>query len=165
VLVLLLKFKSELRPETKRTWSKKSKAVPATRHGGAWGDRRYSPSSFLTAALDGGEWSASRPSRALPPEKGPPVHILQEAGWAPEPVWTQRLQDKSSVPVGDRTPVVQSVVRHYTDWATPAPEAHMDSQNISLGTVTGGILPPPSQHPDRVCYLLSYGYRRFFPWV
>jgi hypothetical protein len=29
-----------------------------------------------------GEWSASRPGRALPPGKGPPVPIAQEAGWA-----------------------------------------------------------------------------------
>jgi hypothetical protein len=26
----------------------------------------------LTSAVDGGEWSASLPGRALPPEKGPP---------------------------------------------------------------------------------------------
>jgi hypothetical protein len=71
--------------------------------------------SFLTSALDGGEWSASCPGRALHPGKGPPVPIGQEAGWAPEPVWTQRLDEKSSASVGDRTPVVQSVVRHYTD--------------------------------------------------
>jgi hypothetical protein len=47
------------------------------------------------SALDGGEWSASRPGRALPPGKGPPVPIVQEARWAPEPVWTQRLEEKS----------------------------------------------------------------------
>jgi hypothetical protein len=51
---------------------------------------------------------------ALYPGKGPPIPIEEEAGWAPEPVWTQRLEEKSSVPVGDRTPIVQSVVRHYT---------------------------------------------------
>jgi hypothetical protein len=79
-------------------------SCPATHHGGAWGERRYSSYSFLTSALDGGEWSASRPSRGLPPGKGPPVPIVQEAGWAPEPVWTQGLEEKSSV--GDRTPVV-----------------------------------------------------------
>jgi hypothetical protein len=33
--------------------------------------------SFMTSALDGGEWSASRPGRALPPGKGPPVPIVQ----------------------------------------------------------------------------------------
>jgi hypothetical protein len=59
-----------------------------------WG--RYSSHSFTTSELDGGEWSASRPGRALPLEKGPPVPIVQEAGWAPEPVWTQRLEEKSS---------------------------------------------------------------------
>jgi hypothetical protein len=53
----------------------------------------------------GGEWSASRPGRALPPGKGPPVPIVQEAGWAPEPVWTQRLEEKSFAPAGDRTPI------------------------------------------------------------
>jgi hypothetical protein len=71
----------------------------ATRHGGAWGERRYSSYTFLTSALDGGESSASRPGRALPPGKGPPVPIVQEARWAPEPVWTQRLEEKSSAPV------------------------------------------------------------------
>jgi hypothetical protein len=68
----------------------------------------------------GGEWSASRPNRALPPGKEPPVPIGQEARWASEPVWTQKLEEKSSAPVGDRTPVVQPVVSHYTAWATPA---------------------------------------------
>jgi hypothetical protein len=57
------------------------KGDPATRHGGAWGERRYDSYSFLTSALDGGEWSASRPGRALPPGKGPPVPIVQEAEW------------------------------------------------------------------------------------
>ena len=41
----------------------------------------------MTAALEGGEWSAARPGRTLPPGKDP-VSILQEAEWAPEPVWT-----------------------------------------------------------------------------
>jgi hypothetical protein len=72
------------------------------------GDRRYSSYSFLTSALEVDEWSASRPGRALPP-----VPTVQEAGWAREPVWTQRLE-------GDRTPAVQSIVRHSTDWATAA---------------------------------------------
>jgi hypothetical protein len=84
---------------------------PATRHGGVWGGRRYN-SSFLTTALDGGEWSASRLGCALSPGNGPPVPIAQEAEWAPEPVWTQGLEEKSSASVGDRTPIVQSAVRH-----------------------------------------------------
>jgi hypothetical protein len=57
------------------------------------GERKYSFYSFLTSALDGVEWLASRPGRALPPGKGPPVPTAQEAGWAPEPVWTQSLEE------------------------------------------------------------------------
>jgi hypothetical protein len=68
----------------------------------------YSSYSFTTSALDGGEWSASRLGRALLPGKGPPVPIVQEAGWAPEPVWTQRLEEKSFSPAGDRTPIARS---------------------------------------------------------
>jgi hypothetical protein len=98
-----------------------SKSCPTTRHGGAWGERRYSSYSFSTSALDGGQWSASRPGRALAPGKGPPVAIVQEAGWAPEPVWSQGLEEKSFRLCWrsnlDR-PVVQPVARHYTDWAT-----------------------------------------------
>jgi hypothetical protein len=45
---------------------KKSKAVPTIYHGGTRGERRYSYYSYLTLALDGGEWSASRPGCALP---------------------------------------------------------------------------------------------------
>ena len=41
----------------------------------------------MTAALEGGEWSAARPGRTLPPGNDP-VPILQKAGWAPGPVWT-----------------------------------------------------------------------------
>jgi hypothetical protein len=42
---------------------------------------------FLTSALVGGEWSASRPGRFTPGKKTP-VPIVYEVGWTPEPVWT-----------------------------------------------------------------------------
>jgi hypothetical protein len=76
-------------------------------------EERYSFYSFLISALEGGELSASRPGRSLPPGKGPLEPIVQEAGWAC--VCTQRLEEKFSVSVGDLTSVVQSVVSHYTD--------------------------------------------------
>jgi hypothetical protein len=79
---------------------------------------KYGSYSFSTSAVDGGEWSASRPGRALPPGKGPPVPIVQEDGWAPEPVWTLRLEEKYVRPCRgsnlDR-PIVHTVIRHYTD--------------------------------------------------
>jgi hypothetical protein len=68
----------------------------------------YSFYSFTTSALDGGEWSASRPSCALDPGKVPPVLIVQEAGWTPEPVWTQRLEEKSFASADDRSSIARS---------------------------------------------------------
>ena len=41
----------------------------------------------MTAALEGGEWSAAPPGRTLAPGKDQ-VPIVQEAGWAPGTVWT-----------------------------------------------------------------------------
>jgi hypothetical protein len=74
----------------------------------AHGERRYSSYSFMTSVIDGGERLASRPGRTFPLEKGPPVPIVQEAGWAPEPVWTQRLEQKSFASAWDRTSIARS---------------------------------------------------------
>jgi hypothetical protein len=60
-----------------------------------------------------GEWSESRPGRALPPGKGPPVPIAQEAGWAPKLVWTQRLEGKSFASAGDRNPIARYIASNY----------------------------------------------------
>jgi len=54
----------------------------------------------MTMALERGEGSASRPSRSLPPGKDP-VPIVQEAGWAPGPVWTGA---ENLAPTGIRSP-------------------------------------------------------------
>jgi hypothetical protein len=80
------------------------------------GERRYSSYSFLTSALDGGEWSASR---TLPPGKEPPVPITHWIG-----VW---VGPRAGLDAGARRkilcpcrgsnldrPIVQPVVRHYT---------------------------------------------------
>jgi hypothetical protein len=55
------------------------------------------------------------PRQRFTPGKGPPVPIGQVAGWTSEVVWAQRLEEKSLASTRDPTPVVQSVVRHYTD--------------------------------------------------
>jgi hypothetical protein len=77
-------------------------------------------------------------------DRTPPVTTGQEAGWASELVWTQRLEQKSFASATDRTTVVQSAFRHYTVWVTPA-------------------LPP---HPIHLKYILSFHLRvdlRRFP--
>jgi hypothetical protein len=58
----------------------KRQSIPSTRHGGAWGERRYSSYSFSTSALDGGEWSASRPGRAFTPGERTPGTYCR-GGW------------------------------------------------------------------------------------
>jgi hypothetical protein len=95
------------------------KVVPLCSTEALLGDRWYSFYSFLTSALEGGEWSASCPDRSLPLGKEPPVPIVQEDRWAPELVWMQRLEKKSSASVGNRTLAVQSIVWYYTDCSTP----------------------------------------------
>jgi hypothetical protein len=97
---------------------KVSKVVPLRSIEAHLGDRSYSSYPFLTSALEGVSGQHHAPVALYPPGKEPPVPTVQEAGWAPEPVLTQRLEEKSSGSVGDRTPAVQSVVRHYTNSAT-----------------------------------------------
>jgi hypothetical protein len=56
------------------------KNVKLSRHGGTWGERRYNSYSYLTSALDRGEWSASRPGSALPPGKDPQYPLDRRLG-------------------------------------------------------------------------------------
>jgi len=49
------------------------------------------PHAFFTSALDGSQWSASRPGRFIPREE-PLVPSGQEARWATELVWMPTCQ-------------------------------------------------------------------------
>jgi hypothetical protein len=82
----ILQFISPLpysrKPTTIQGIVKKAKAVPLHTTEALAGERRYSSYSFLTSALDGGEWSASRPCRALPRGKDtPPTRTHCKEGW------------------------------------------------------------------------------------
>jgi hypothetical protein len=48
------------------------------------------------------------PAALHPRGEDPPVPIVQEARWAPEPVWTQRLEEKSLASAGDWTKIALS---------------------------------------------------------
>jgi hypothetical protein len=74
----------------------------APHHGGVLGECRCSSTHPLTSALDGDEWSTSRPS-LFTPGKEPLVPIGEEAGWAPEPFWTRLWREKFPAPAGNRT--------------------------------------------------------------
>jgi hypothetical protein len=94
---------------------KKGKAVPlhAMEALGGRGDSY----SFMTSALDGGEWSASRPGRAFTPgERTPGTHWTR--GWvSPRAGLDTETRGKILCPRRESNPdrpVVQPVVRHYT---------------------------------------------------
>jgi hypothetical protein len=104
-------------------------------HEGACRELMYSSYSYLTSATRW-RWVVSvTPRPRFTPGKGPPVPIGWEAGWASEPVWTQRLEEKSLCPCRgsnlDR-PIVQPVVRHYTAWATAAHSSCVMQTNWNL---------------------------------
>jgi hypothetical protein len=87
----------------------------------AQGVRRYSYYLFLT--------SASSPGRALAPAKGPTtIPIGQEAGWTSEPVWTQRLQEKSFASAGDRTPITQPSTPYSDTRLTELPQFQQEEK-------------------------------------
>jgi hypothetical protein len=80
------------------------------------GERGYSSYSFLTSALEGGGGVVSvTPRKRFTHAKVPPVPILKEAGWSPELVWTQRLEEISSARQRSNPSCVQPPVTHYTD--------------------------------------------------
>ena len=64
----------------------------------------------MNAALEGGELSAARPGHTLLPRKDP-VPIVQEAGWAPGPVWTGGKSRPTGIRSPDRSTRSQSLYR------------------------------------------------------
>jgi hypothetical protein len=101
--------------------SKHSKLTLTTpwRRIGEWG---YSSTHSLTSALDGGEWSASRPGRFTPWERAPGTHWI--GGWAGSGAVLDAVV-KRKIPKPRResnttTPIVQPVAQRYTDWAITA---------------------------------------------
>jgi hypothetical protein len=73
----------------------------------------------LTSALDGEEWSASRPGRFTSRERAPATPWI--GGWVgPRAVVDAMVKRKIPSPHREskpRTPTVQPVSQRYTDWA------------------------------------------------
>jgi hypothetical protein len=95
----------------------------APRHEGVLEKWGCSSTYSLTSALDGGEWSASRPSRFTPRERSLGTHWI--GGWVePRAILDAVVKRKIPSPRREsnpRTPIVQPVAQRYTDWAITAP--------------------------------------------
>jgi hypothetical protein len=87
------------------TGSVKRKAVPQHTYGGAG---MYSSYSFTISALYGGEWSASRPGRALTRERTPGTHWTGDWVGLRAGLDTQVRGKVLFACVGDGTSIVQS---------------------------------------------------------
>jgi hypothetical protein len=94
----------------------------APRHEGVLEEWRYSYTHSLALALDGGDWSASRPSRFTSRERAPGTHWI--GGWVvPRAVLDAVVKRKIPNPPRESNPsdpIVQPVAQRYTDWAITA---------------------------------------------
>ena len=79
----------------------------------------------MTAALEGGEWSAARPRPHFTRGKDP-VPILQVAGWAPGPFWTGGKSRRHRDSMPDRPARSQSLYRR----SYPANSNELQSWNV-----------------------------------
>jgi hypothetical protein len=86
----------------------------APRHEGILGEWRYSSTHSLISALDGGEWSASRPGRFTPSERAPGTHCIR--GWVGPRAGLDAVV-KRKIPSHYRDsnlPIIQPVAQRYT---------------------------------------------------
>jgi hypothetical protein len=85
----------------------------APRHEDVLGEWKYNSTHSSTSALDGDEWSASRPGRFTPRERVPSIHWI--GGWVgPKDVLDAVVKRKipsSRRESNPRTPIVQPVAR------------------------------------------------------
>jgi hypothetical protein len=73
------------------TWT----TIKKTTKGKVLGEWMYSSTHSLTSALDGGEWSASRPGRFTPRERDPDIHWI--GGWVdPRAILDMVVQEELS---------------------------------------------------------------------
>ena len=78
-----------------------------------------------------GVWSASLPGRLYPGKE--PVPVIQEAGWAPEPLW---IGAENLLLPGFDPRTLQAVASRYTGYAIPALVAIPHLLHLGRGLVS-----------------------------
>jgi len=97
----------------------------------------------MTVAVEGGEWSAARPGRTLPP--GKTRYPLYRRLGGPQ---GRSGQTENLVPTGIRSPTVQRVVQSLYRMSHPT---HSSSSRHKILLRIG------------LCYLLAFAFRPHFP--
>jgi hypothetical protein len=72
------------------------------------GERRYNSYWFSTSALEGGEWSASRPGHVLAPEKDPRCPLYRRLGGPQNRSGHRNYRKNPFASAGDRTSIARS---------------------------------------------------------
>jgi hypothetical protein len=80
---------------------------------------------FLTSALDGGEWSTSRPCRFTPGERAPGTHWI--GGWVDPRAGLDDLEKRKFLtPPGLELRPLGRPASRYADYAIPAPRMNKE---------------------------------------
>jgi hypothetical protein len=84
----------------------------------SWVGTKNFGSGSNISALDGGEWSASRPGRSIPSERAPCTPWI--GGFVDRRAGVDDVKKRNFL-AGCWNPVAQPVARRYNHWAIPAP--------------------------------------------
>jgi hypothetical protein len=85
----------------------------APRHEGVWGSEGIAP-RILTTAINGGEWSASRPCRFYPQGKSPRYPLDRRLG-GPQSRSGRGGEEKNSQPLPELEPsIIKPITQRYT---------------------------------------------------
>jgi hypothetical protein len=86
----------------------------APRHRGVLGELKYSSTHYLTSALNGCEWSASRPCRFIPREKRRWYPLDRRLGGLQSRSGRGGEEKNSQTVPGLKPPIIQPVAQRYT---------------------------------------------------
>jgi hypothetical protein len=126
-----------------------------------WGSRGIAP-NFLTSALDGGEWLASRRCRCTLGERAPGTHWIED--WVSPRVGLEAVENRKIVHCRESNPDRPTRSPRYSDWAIPTLKMLQqynnkiqDSFNMSSADVHNDTL--ETQDSDSPLGMVGFGQK------